>query len=1273
MRSVAITEQTAAALTSVQGDAGNSSPRAEMPYEMCIPRRSEHTKTALLRIAALLCCAAVAVAVWSASASAAVAVVHPYVSSFGSFANVQGVATDAAGDVYVFDAGTATIDKFGAAGNPVNFAATGTNEITGVGGAGDSENEIAVDSSTGSTAGDIYVANGSPSAVQIFSSAGSPIGTLSPEAGIPWSGEACGVAVDPSGNVYIGTFAGQILKYVPTANPVTNANYSSSIGGAESPCNIAVDQAGNVFSEKWREGPITRYEPSQFGSSAATGSIVDSKGSTLAVDPTTQELYVDEGSQVEQFGPHGEPFEGPVSTFAGTGEGAISNSFGIAVGPVNHDVYVSDGNGKLSIFGTVASGHVPTVTTGAASELTPGAATLNGTVNPEEAPIGECFFEYGESRAYGKTVPCAESPAEIGSGNAPVAVHANVSGLVGLTSDEYHFRLVAAQTVKGFGEDSSFIALLPPAIEDTHATNVSSTSATLQGTLNPRAHDTTYHFEYGTDTNYGSSTPTLDAGSSAAGAPVAPAHVQGLSDDTTYHYRLVAGSVIGTTDGPDATFTTESVGGPLTLLDGRQWELVSPPEKHGAGIIPERFEGAVIQAADDGSGLVYLSQNPIESKPEGNRAPEPTQILARRLPGGGWANRTMTTPNDDIHGLPLGEGTEYKLFSPNLSEAIVAPTTTEALAPGVMQRTPYLRTESACAEGKPNCYTPLVTTEDTAPGAVWDPTPENRPGVQFIDASKNVNHVLLGSETALLEGAPEAGLYEWSEGRLQLVSIDESGVPVRGEAGGAGGETNVRGAISNDGSQAFFCVHAEFATCGFEGALYMRDIATDESVRLDPETSTTREFQIADESGSRVFFTYAEGSQNEHLAACAFAKVGGKLVCDRSEVAREAVGSVLGINASGDLVYFVSEAVLAGGAVAGEDNLYAARMEGGKWEPSFIATLSQEDERDWGSFGTGHAEIDRMTARVSPDGRYLAFMSDRSLTGYDNRDAVSGEADQEVFLYDEQSHKLSCPSCNPTGARPHGMPYGSGAETPLVNNQGIWNGEWVAASVPGWVNISLRGAIHQTSYLSDEGRLFFNSSDAMVPQDSDGLVDVYEYEPTGVGSCTRSEGCVQLISSGSTGQESVFLDASANGDDVFFISPTQLTAQDDDTAYDVYDAHVCTAAVPCEQPSVAPPPCNNGEACKAAPAPQPAIFGAPASATFTGAGNPVPPPAAKVKPPTRAQQLAKALKACRKDKSKAKRSSCEKQARKKYGAKAKAKAKPHKAKSGKSKTHKGGK
>jgi hypothetical protein len=1222
----------------------------------------------VLRIGALLCCAAIAAAVWSTSASAALATLHPYLSSFGSFSNVQGVAPDAAGDVYVFDTGTGTIDKFDAAGNPVNFSATGTNEITGVNGGGGSENEIAVDNSTGSTAGDIYVADGSRSAVQIFSPAGSPIGTLSPEEGIPWEGEACGVAVDPSGNVYIGVFSGQILKYAPTANPVTNTNYSSSIGGAESPCNIAVDQAGNVFAEKWSAGPITRYEPSEFGSSAATGSIVDSAGSSLAVDPANQEVYVDEQGQVSQFGPHGEPFEAPVSTFAASGPGAISNSFGIAIGPVNHDIYASDGKGQLSIFGPTVTGHVPTLTTGSASDLTPGAATLNGSVNPEGVSIGECFFEYGETTSYGKTVPCAESSAEIGSGNTPVAVHANVTGLV---AANYHFRLVASQTVKGFGQDSSFVALVPPAVEGAYATEVAATSATLNGGVNPRSSDTIYHFEYGTDAGYGSSTPDTGAGASATSQP-ALAHLQGLTADTIYHYRLVATNANGTADGPDSTFTTESVGGPLTLLDGRQWEMVSPQVKHGAGILPEAHGGGVVQASPSGDALVYLAQSAIEVEPEGNAAPENSQVLARRSSDGTWSNKTMTTRNEESHRWPVGHGTEYKMFTADLSSAILEPYGNTPLAPNATdERTPYLRDEAACAAGSSSCFTPFLTRENTLAGAKWDVEPESLLLSEiFLDATPDLKHAIFSSkEVKLIEGAAESGLYEWSAGKLKFVSINEADEAVNGQLGSERGHDK-RNAISSDGSRVFWCETACTDNSAGGGPLFMRDTATEETIRIDPTGDRNRDFEGATEDGSRVFFTTEfTGEFQPTLSECTIVEDHGKFGCESLAIAPELQGVVLGINGDGSLVYFVSKAALGGTAQAGANNLYVSRLQGGKWQARLIATLGPEDEHDW---GTANRALIEMTARVSPDGSYLTFMSNRSLTGYDNHDALSGEPDQEVFLYDDQTGKLNCPSCNRSGARPHGLDF----EGFTLINPGLGN-RWVAADIPAWGALDIEDTIRQPRYLSNDGRLFFNSTDALVPQDSNGVADVYEYEPEGLGSCAQADGCVNLISSGTSGEESAFVEASESGDDVFFVTTSRLTGQDVDTDYDVYDAHVCTSAVPCVQPSVSPPPCSSGEACKAAPTPQPPIFGAPASATFTGAGNPAPPATAPAKatPPTRAQQLAKALKACRKDKSKAKRSSCEKQARKKYGAKAKAKAKAksHRANSGKSKAHKGGK
>jgi len=162
-----------------------------------------------------------------------------------------------------------------------------------------------------------------------------------------------------------------------------------------------------------------------------------------------------------------------------------------------------------------------------------------------------------------------------------------------------------------------------------------------------------------------------------------------------------------------------------------------------------------------------------------------------------------------------------------------------------------------------------------------------------------------------------------------------------------------------------------------------------------------------------------------------------------------------------------------------------------------------------------------------------------------------------------------------------------------------------------------------------------------------------------------------LISSGTSAEESVFLDASgmgpggSEGEDVFFLTAAKLSPADTDTALDVYDAHVCSSASPCPAGTVTvPPACSDTESCRAGGAsnPLPEVYGAPASATFAGPGNQSPPavkPAAKPKPKalTRAQKLKKALAACRKrDHRKGKRKACEKAARRKFGPVKKAKS-----------------
>jgi len=189
---------------------------------------------------------------------------------------------------------------------------------------------------------------------------------------------------------------------------------------------------------------------------------------------------------------------------------------------------------------------------------------------------------------------------------------------------------------------------------------------------------------------------------------------------------------------------------------------------------------------------------------------------------------------------------------------------------------------------------------------------------------------------------------------------------------------------------------------------------------------------------------------------------------------------------------------------------------------------------------------------------------------------------------------------------------------------------------------------------------------------------VYEWEPVGVGGCGPGVGsasvvfveggggggCVGLVSSGTSPEESGFLDASAmggrdgeggeGGGDVFFFTSAPLVSADEDLARDVYDAHECGGGLAAcfGVGVVSPPACSSGDSCRAAPSPQPEVFGAPASATFSGAGNPpVAGPVKVVKSAAqlRAEALARALKACRVKHNAGRRRACEARARKRYG------------------------
>lgn len=928
----------------------------------------------------------------------------------------------------------------------------------------------------------------------------------------------------------------------------------------------------------------------------------------------------------------------------------------------------------------------PRITSEPTSGLEHYAATLHARVDSDELET-TYRIEYGETPAYGSESP--PGGGEIPAGETPVPVTASLTSLeIGAT---YHYRVVARNSAgTTIGPDHSFTTVPPALVEGEHAAEVSAAEATLQTQINPLGHDTVYHFEYGT-TSCGAipgsctEVPDSPADIGSGEAPVPESVLlTGLRQNTTYYYRVVATNSLGTAVAPERTFTTQEAARPFALPDGRAWEMVSPPNKHGAPVEALTREGGLVLAAEDGDALAYLADGAITEDPEGNRSPEMQQVLARRS-SDGWVSQDIATPNSSPAGYQPGAPQEYQYFSPDLSVALVepygfTPYSEPPLASGATQKTIYLRDNSN------NTYLPLVTEGNVPSGTEFGKK------IRFLNATPDLSHVLIQSKVALTPAPSGPGIYEWSNGTLQLVSVLPNLTPATEAELGYAGHVTAR-AISNDGSRIIWTNR----NAG-PGHLYMRDTALGQTLQLDadqggpePEGSGAARFQGASADGSKVFFTDPERltpdstaqptfPQKSDLYECEVTEQGGQLGCRLTDLTveldeQEHAGVqplLLGASEDGTVLYIVAQGVLAeNNGAAGEpaqpgmNNLYVLRDEGTRWTTSFIATLSNEDRPEWEGNGTVSNPA-YVTARVSPNGDFLAFMSMASLTGYDNLDNASGKPDEEVYVYDDAGGTLSCASCNPTGGRPSGVldteEAGEGRGL-LVDRRKVWVGHWLAGNIPGWTAQSLNSALYQPRYLSNSGRLFFNSPDHLVPRASDGKENVYEYEPNGVGSCeSRSGACVALISSGESGRESAFLEATPSGDDVFFLTSSPLLPQDTDTAFDIYDARVCTSVAPClGAPPAAPGECSSTETCRPALPAVPTLDGPAGTSTYAGPGNVASQgargalgektvrPAVAQKPLTRSQRLAAALKHCKLVRSRKKRTRCEAAARARYG------------------------
>jgi sugar lactone lactonase YvrE len=834
---------------------------------------------------------------------------------------------------------------------------------------------------------------------------------------------------------------------------------------------------------------------------------------------------------------------------------AVDNSGGVNDGSA-YVAFFKD----LTAFGSLAYGEPPIAHTGLASGVGSGNATLNGTVNPRGFDLSECKFEYltdaqfdanGKTFAGATSTSCLESIAAIGKGTSPVAVHANLSGLD--PEGRYRFRLLA---VNQYGEGEGEAALFgPPLLTTRSAHPVSYAEATLRARIDPSGLTTKYRFEYGVGEQYEQATPTVELQPDAGPVDIA-VPVFGLAEGSTYHFRVIAESEAKTIDGPDQTFVTLErrpietcenaeyrTGRSANLPDCRAYELTTPADTRGA--IP--------YAADHGSTHQFndwlVAPWGIEA---GNRLSFFTNVTLPGYDGNGRFDGYMAERGEGPH---PAEGWSSQLISPNYAEAGGSTPAQQGVTSDQLysfwQVIPREALEGAL---DPGVY--LSTPAGFELVGKGSEGTDSGASSRFVSAA--AAHIIFSSKEHLEAGAAPKGteaIYDRAAGAssASVLSLEPDGSPF------GGGEDATYVAATEDGSTVVFKVG---------GALYAHREGQSTEVSGAPST-----FAGISADGLRVF--YAASSSGETPATlfacdlqqgpCAGAGAHGPI-----QIAPDSV--FVNVSADGSHVYFTSKDALdgAGEGTPGADNLYV-------WQDTTgIGFVARLDPEDMVALGDPDIDLLRWTDAVStqagpfvgrassptrstPNGAVLVFQSHAQLTAYDNEDHG------EIYRYDSEApagERLSCVSCDPTNAP-------ANTEASLQSTSGDTPTAVASTVIPN---------------VTDDGQsVFFQSSEQLLPEDANGVQDVYEWRAQGEG-CKRPGGCLVLISSGKSENPNYLYGMTPDGHDVFFTTLEKLAGADITGSPSIYDARVeggipdPPEAEPCQgdacqgQGSVSPPP-----------------------------------------------------------------------------------------------------
>jgi hypothetical protein len=580
------------------------------------------------------------------------------------------------------------------------------------------------------------------------------------------------------------------------------------------------------------------------------------------------------------------------------------------------------------------------------------------------------------------------------------------------------------------------------------------------------------------------------------------------------------------------------------LPDGRAYELVTPANNDNdapylrAGI----FGG--YQAAGTGNGFSYPS---LETFP-GSQSVGLSFLSTRS--SSGWTATNVLPPQTVTTGALCGAMDGAVGYSSDMSKVLFAdgaasangcPTHLNPL-PGVNPATEPQGTQNLYVSNLTNGTYQLV---DPIPvtGSSADAT--------FLGGSTDLSHVVFAEAAQLTSDAPGGGasnLYEWvsGSGASLVTEVPTSGASCTGAActpttGSIASGVLPYHAVSDDGSNVFFT-----ANNGVNTNLYDRQNATS-TTQIDASVGGGGQFLAASADGSKVYFT-AGGNLYEYDFSSSSSQP-----TNLTPAGVGAIDGLAGISDDGSYIYFVGHTT--SGMNPGPPTLYVSHNGG---TPTMITALDPSDSGDWNGFA----------ARASSNGQFLVFNSIDQLTGFNNTDANTSSPDDEIFIYNAADGSINCASC--FGGAPVGNTLINATQT---------------SGIPDSSTTIL------ARYVSDTGQVFFDTPNALLPNDTDGTPDVYEYE----------NGQVSLLSNGADPQGARYTDSTADGSNVYFATVEPLVPQDvDGGAYSVYDARVGGGF-----PFSPPAPACQGEGCKPSPTPAPAAPTA-ASITFSGPGNPTP-------------------------------------------------------------------